>query len=142
VPLAQVLFTPLLAGWSIWVGIAISCRSSDVRVAQQLGTLASVPPLAIVALMSFRVIHPTVALVVALGVGLLVIDAMEVHGLRSERMGELTLEAGLVLYELTPLSVSLEDAFMDITHEAVEYQTGSNGHSDPATVPELAGQTS
>ena len=27
--LAQVLFTPLLAAWSIWVGIAVSTRSSD-----------------------------------------------------------------------------------------------------------------
>jgi ABC-type Na+ efflux pump permease subunit len=74
--LVQLLFTPLLAGWSIWVGIAISSRSSDVRVAQQLGTLASIPPLAIVALMSFRVIEPTLALAVALGVGLLVIDGL------------------------------------------------------------------
>ena len=74
--LAQALFTPLLAGWSIWAGIAISSRSSDVRVAQQLGTLASVPPLAIVALMSFRVIEPTLALAVALGVGLLAIDSV------------------------------------------------------------------
>jgi hypothetical protein len=32
--LAQVLFTPLLAGWSIWVGIGISARAGDVRVAQ------------------------------------------------------------------------------------------------------------
>jgi hypothetical protein len=38
--LVQLLFTPLLAGWSIWVGIARSVRSSDVRVAQQLGVLA------------------------------------------------------------------------------------------------------
>ena len=37
--LAQVLFTPLLAFLSIWVGIAISTRSSDVRVAQQLSLL-------------------------------------------------------------------------------------------------------
>ncbi len=29
--LAQVLFTPLLAVWSIWVGIAISARSSDIQ---------------------------------------------------------------------------------------------------------------
>ena len=56
--LVQLLFTPLLAGWSIWVGIAISARSVDVRAAQQLGTLASLPPLAIVALMSLNVITP------------------------------------------------------------------------------------
>ena len=51
--LAQALFSPLLARWAIWVGIAISARSSDVRVAQQLGTLASLPPLAIVALIEY-----------------------------------------------------------------------------------------
>ncbi len=49
----QLLFTPLLAGWSIWVGIAISTRSSDVRVAQQLSVFANLPPVAIVALMGF-----------------------------------------------------------------------------------------
>ena len=42
--LAQVLFTPLLAGWSIWIGVAISTRAGDFRVAQQLGTLASRRP--------------------------------------------------------------------------------------------------
>ena len=42
--LAQILFTPLLALWSIWVGIGISTRASDVRVAQQLATLAEPPP--------------------------------------------------------------------------------------------------
>jgi ABC-type Na+ efflux pump permease subunit len=48
--LAEILFAPLLAGWSIWVGIGISTRASDVRVAQQLGTLSSIPPPAVVAL--------------------------------------------------------------------------------------------
>jgi ABC-type transport system involved in multi-copper enzyme maturation permease subunit len=47
--LVQLLFTPLVAGWSIWVGIAISARSADVRAAQQLGFFASLPPLGIVA---------------------------------------------------------------------------------------------
>jgi ABC-2 type transport system permease protein len=74
--LAQVVFTPLLAGWAIWVGIAISARSSDVRVAQQLAMLASVPPLALTALMSFKVIQPTLTLAVALGIGLLAIDVL------------------------------------------------------------------
>jgi len=64
---AQLLFAPLLASWSIWIGTAISARATDVRAAQQLGTLASLPPLALTALMSFQVIHPglTVAAVVA-----------------------------------------------------------------------------
>ena len=74
--LVQLLFTPLLAGWSIWVGIAISARSSDVRVAQQLGTLASLPPLAVTALLSFGVIHQSVTLGVGLGAALLLVDVL------------------------------------------------------------------
>jgi hypothetical protein len=38
--LVQLLFTPLLAGWGVWVGIAVSARSTDVRLAQQLSVLA------------------------------------------------------------------------------------------------------
>ena len=41
--LGQVVFTPLLAAWSTWVGIAVSTRSSDVRVAQQLSLFANMP---------------------------------------------------------------------------------------------------
>jgi len=74
--LIQLLFTPLLAGWSIWVGIAISARSTDVRTAQQLGTLASLPPLAVTALLSFGVIQQSVTLGVGLGAALLMIDAL------------------------------------------------------------------
>jgi ABC-2 type transport system permease protein len=73
--LIQLLFTPLLAGWSIWVGIAISARSSDVRVAQQLGVFASLPPLVIVALMQFKVIAATTGLALALAAVLLIVDA-------------------------------------------------------------------
>jgi len=72
----QVLFTPLLAGWSIWVGIAISARSSDVRVAQQLSVFANIPPIAIVALMSFNVIKPSTAIALALAAALLALDAL------------------------------------------------------------------
>jgi ABC-type Na+ efflux pump permease subunit len=71
---AQALFSPLLAGWSIWVGIGISARSSDVRVAQQLSTLASLPALAVTALFSFQVLSPTVTLAVVLALGLAVVD--------------------------------------------------------------------
>jgi ABC-type Na+ efflux pump permease subunit len=74
--LVQLLFTPLLAGWSIWVGIAISARSSDIRVAQQLSVFASLPPLAIVALMQFKVITPSTGLALALAAALLIIDGL------------------------------------------------------------------
>jgi ABC-type Na+ efflux pump permease subunit len=74
--LAQLLFAPLLAAWSIWIGMSISARASDVRVAQQLGTLASLPALALTTLITFRVIHPTVALAVVIGIALVAIDAV------------------------------------------------------------------
>jgi len=74
--LVQLLFTPLLAGWSIWVGIAISARSADVRVAQQLSVFASLPPLAVVALMSFNTITPSIGVALGLGVALLIIDGL------------------------------------------------------------------
>ena len=47
---------------------------SDTRVAQQLSVLASLPPVALTALMSFRVISPTFGLAAALAGGLLAID--------------------------------------------------------------------
>jgi ABC-type transport system involved in multi-copper enzyme maturation permease subunit len=74
--LVQLLFTPLLAGWAIWVGIAVSARSTDVRVAQQLGTLATLPPLAILALMSLNVITESTALAIGLAAALLAFDLL------------------------------------------------------------------
>ncbi|MGH7760921.1 MAG: ABC transporter permease [Candidatus Dormibacteraceae bacterium] len=74
--LAEILFAPLLAGWSIWVGIGISTRASDVRVAQQLGTLSSIPPLAVVALVAFDVFTPSVTLAVVFAVVLLAADVI------------------------------------------------------------------
>jgi ABC-2 type transport system permease protein len=74
--LVQLLFTPLLAGWSIWVGIAISARSSDVRAAQQLSVFASLPPLAVVALMSLNVITPSTGLALGLAAALLAVDGL------------------------------------------------------------------
>ena len=72
--LAQVLFTPLLALWSIWVGIGISTRASDVRVAQQLATLAGLPLLGVTSLVSFQIVKPTISLAVTFALALLVID--------------------------------------------------------------------
>jgi ABC-type transport system involved in multi-copper enzyme maturation permease subunit len=69
--LAQVVFTPLVAGWSIWLGIAISTRASDIRVAQQLGALASLPTIAVTTLLAIDVIHPTRAIAFGLAVALL-----------------------------------------------------------------------
>jgi len=72
--LALFLFTPLLAGWAIVVGLAVSVRASEVRVAQQLGMLASLPTLGVVILMGVGVITPTFTVAAAFAAGLLVID--------------------------------------------------------------------
>jgi ABC-type Na+ efflux pump permease subunit len=74
--LVQVLFTPLLAGWGIWVGIAVSARSRDVRVAQQLSVLGTLPLLAIVALISLNVITVSAGLAIGLAAALLAIDLL------------------------------------------------------------------
>jgi ABC-type transport system involved in multi-copper enzyme maturation permease subunit len=72
--IAQILFTPLLAIWAIWVGIGISARASDVRVAQQLATLAGLPLLAFTSLISFQLIKANVPLAIGLALTLLVVD--------------------------------------------------------------------
>ncbi len=77
--LALVLFTPLLAGWAIVVGMAVSVRASEVRVAQQLGMIASFPPLGVVVLLGIGVIDPTFRVAIAFAVALLVIDLRALH---------------------------------------------------------------
>jgi ABC-type Na+ efflux pump permease subunit len=72
--LALFLLAPLLASWAIVVGMAISVRASEVRVAQQLGTLASFPPVVVILLLAVGVLHPTVALALEFAAALLVID--------------------------------------------------------------------
>lgn len=72
--LAEIVFIPLLALWSIWACMAISTRASDVRVAQQLGTLAGLPLLGFTSLISFQVITPTIPIAVGLALALLALD--------------------------------------------------------------------
>jgi ABC-2 type transport system permease protein len=74
--LVQLVFTPLLAAWSIWVGIAVSARSSDPRTAGQLSVLVSLPTVAVTSLIAFNVIPATLGVAVAFGVALLVLDRL------------------------------------------------------------------
>jgi ABC-2 type transport system permease protein len=71
---AQVVFVPLLATWSTWVGIGASARSSDVRVAQQLAALASLPMVGLASLFTFQVLTPDLRLAIAIAVVLVVVD--------------------------------------------------------------------
>ena len=72
--LAQPIFVPLLATWSILVGLTVSTRAGDVRVAQQLTVVGSLPPLAITSLMGFGVINPTLSIAAVIAAALLVVD--------------------------------------------------------------------
>ncbi|MCM2393254.1 ATP-binding cassette domain-containing protein [Streptomyces albipurpureus] len=47
-----------------------------------------------------------------------------VTGLGAERIGELALHARIPLHELTPRHASLEEAFMELTADRVEYNSG------------------
>jgi ABC-2 type transport system ATP-binding protein len=53
--------------------------------------------------------------------------ALAVRGLAEADIGELAARSQLVLHELSPQSASLEEAFMELTADAVEY--GGNGNA-------------
>ena len=74
--LAQLAFTPLLAGWTIWIAIAISTRSNDLRVAQQLASLAGLPSVALTTLIALNVIPATLGLALAGAAVLLVLNRL------------------------------------------------------------------
>jgi ABC-2 type transport system ATP-binding protein len=50
---------------------------------------------------------------------------LEVTGLSSDRIGRIAADAAVALAELTPQQPSLEEAFMEMTRDAVEYQAPS-----------------
>jgi ABC-2 type transport system ATP-binding protein len=51
---------------------------------------------------------------------------LEVEGLSAEQVGEIAAANKIVLYELTPVQASLEEAFMELTRDEVEYKTVEN----------------
>jgi ABC-type Na+ efflux pump permease subunit len=81
--LAQLFFTPFLAGWSIWLAMLISTRASDIRIAQQLATLASLPSVAITTLIALDVIPPTPVTALAAGVAVLCLNGLGLRAVAS-----------------------------------------------------------
>ncbi|MDO8184615.1 ATP-binding cassette domain-containing protein [Conexibacter sp. JD483] len=49
-------------------------------------------------------------------------DELEVSGLTSAQIGTVARDHGLTLHELTPQRATLEEAFMELTRDAVEYE--------------------
>ncbi|MHB1510687.1 MAG: ABC transporter permease subunit [Acidimicrobiales bacterium] len=72
----QVLFTPLIAGWSIWLGMAISARSNDLRAAAQVSILVSLPTVAITTLVAFNVISARLPVILGFGIALLALNRL------------------------------------------------------------------
>lgn len=71
------------------------------------------------------------------GAGVTVVEngngTLEVDGGKSEQIGELAAQHQIVLHELSPQQASLEEAFMQLTAESVEY----HAHSDtPVEAPQ------
>ena len=48
---------------------------------------------------------------------------LQVHGVAVERISALAADRGIALHELTPKRASLEEAYMDLTRDALEYRT-------------------
>ncbi|MFD9318957.1 ABC transporter ATP-binding protein [Streptomyces sp. NPDC060053] len=77
------------------------------------------------------VLHGAGVLVVETGSGVL-----EVDGDKSEHIGELAARHQLVLHELSPQRASLEEAFMQLTAESVEYHAHTDTPPGPLEQPE------
>ena len=54
-------------------------------------------------------------------------DELTVRGLSAEQVGQLALTNGVLLHYLAPVRVSLEEAFMELTADSVEYQAKTGG---------------
>jgi ABC-2 type transport system ATP-binding protein len=58
---------------------------------------------------------------------------LEVHGLAESRVGDVAFASGVPLHHLAPARASLEQAFMELTADSTEYQTGAPAPRQPAS---------
>ena len=59
-------------------------------------------------------------------------DTLDVTGISAVEIGEQAAAAGIVLHELTSIGASLEDAYMALTQNEVEYRTGGSAELQEA----------
>ena len=59
-------------------------------------------------------------------------DLLDVAGLTARQIGEAAFLAGIPIYELTPQQASLEEAFMELTNDSVEFHGESSPHGEVA----------
>jgi len=60
--------------------------------------------------------------------------SIEVRGMSSEEIGDLAFSEGIRLHELATVRASLEEAFMELTADSVEYHTDVPGHRAATTI--------
>jgi ABC-2 type transport system ATP-binding protein len=48
---------------------------------------------------------------------------LEIEGLTAQQVGEIAASNKIVLHELTPVQASLEEAFMELTRDDVEFKS-------------------
>ncbi|TFB51762.1 ABC transporter ATP-binding protein [Cryobacterium tagatosivorans] len=65
-------------------------------------------------------------------------DVLEIVGITAADIGEQAAGAGIALHELTPLSASLEEAYMTLTQDEVEYRSMGSPDSDAPELQEAA----
>ncbi len=61
--------------------------------------------------------------------------AIVASGMTSAEIGELAARRAFTLHELSPLTMSLEDAFMELTHDAVEFEAGGSSRTHSVSAP-------
>jgi ABC-2 type transport system ATP-binding protein len=63
-------------------------------------------------------------------------DLLEITGMGAAQIGEIARDLGVALHELTPKRASLEEAFMDMTRDEVEYHAAApTGTAPTGTAP-------
>jgi len=73
-------------------------------------------------------------LVVGSDVSVLALEpgVLEISGLTAEQIGDAAATNGVTLHELTPQQASLEEAFMELTRDDIEFRAGSGELEDAA----------
>ena len=69
-------------------------------------------------------------------------DALVVHGLAPDRIGDLAYENGIRLHELALAHASLEEAFMELTAASVEFRAGGTAAEPPASTADRGDRVS
>ena len=59
--------------------------------------------------------------------------ALAVAGISASAIGDLAAAQGIALHELSPQEASLEEAYMELTHDSVEYRADVPAPSTQAT---------